>query len=158
MATFKTFEQWQKDAAKAINDNYSHLEPNEYNTAAADFLVNTGTVFTAQFKETARYFDEDTHVRDIYTIVLKNSNHRYRFNFGQSLKDSDGGNTPPTPYDVLACLTKYEVYSFEDFCGDYGYDTDSRKAYKTYKKVLKDWKNVERLFSSEQMEILRDIN
>ena len=131
---------------------------NNYEQQATDFLQSTGTEFTATFLKNGKHFDDDKDFRDIYTIVLKNNNHRYRFTFGQSLKDSDGGNTPPTPYDVLACLTKYEVYSFEDFCGDYGYDTDSRKAYKTYKKVLKDWKNVERLFSSEQMEILRDIN
>ena len=78
--------------------------------------------------------------------------------FGQSLKDSNNGNTPPTAYDVLASLTKYEVGDFGDFCSAYGYDIDSRKAYKTYKAVLKEWKNVDRLFSSEQIELLQEIN
>lgn len=65
--------------------------------------------------------------------------------------------TPPTPYDVLACLTKYDPYSFENFCSDFGYDTDSRQAFKTYKAVRKEWKNVEILFNSEQLEQLQEI-
>ncbi len=30
----------------------------------------------------------------------------------------------PTAYDILACLTKYEVGTFDDFCSNFGYDTD----------------------------------
>lgn len=130
----------------------------DYNKQATDFLNATSTAFTATYKEHSAYFDDDKTTRDIYIIVLKNKLHRYRFLFGQSQNNSDYGNTPPTAYDVLACLTKYEVNSFEDFCGDFGYDIDSRKAYKTYKAVLKEWKNVERLFSAVQLEQLQEIN
>lgn len=35
--------------------------------------------------------------------------------------------------------------SFEDFCGDLGYDEDSRKAEGVYKACIKQWKNLERL-------------
>lgn len=63
----------------------------------------------------------------------------------------------PTPYDVLASITKYEVGTFDDFCSNYGYDADSRKAYKTYKEVMKEWKNVELLFTPEQLELLQEI-
>ena len=67
-------------------------------------------------------------------------------------------NTPPTSYDVLASVTKYEVGTFDDFCSEYGYDTDSRKALKTYKAVLREWKNIEKLFTAEQIEELQEIN
>ena len=66
--------------------------------------------------------------------------------------------TPPTAYDVLACLTKYPVYSFEDFCNEYGYDKDSRKAFKTYKAVKREWENVAILFNDAELEQLREIN
>jgi hypothetical protein len=125
-----------------------------YQQQAIDFLNATSTSFTANYKEHNYYFDGDKDTRDIYIIVLKNKLHRYRFTFGQSISNT---GTAPTAYDVLASLTKYEVGSFEDFCGDYGYDTDSRSAYKTYKAVLKEWKNIERLFSSEQIELLQEI-
>lgn len=66
--------------------------------------------------------------------------------------------TPPSAYDVLSCLQKYEVGTFDNFCSEFGYDTDSRTAYKTYKAVMKEWKNVELLFTPEQLELLQEIS
>lgn len=63
----------------------------------------------------------------------------------------------PSAYDLLSCLTKYNPGTFEDFCGDYGYDTDSISARKTYKDVLKEWINVERMFSASEIEQLQEI-
>ena len=63
----------------------------------------------------------------------------------------------PTAYDVLACLTKYPVDTFEDFCADYGYDEDSRKAYKTYEAVKSEWQNVAMLWNETELEELREI-
>jgi len=64
----------------------------------------------------------------------------------------------PTAYDVLACLTKYPVYDFEDFCNGFGYDIDSRKARKVYKSVKKEWENIAILFNDAELELLREIN
>jgi hypothetical protein len=63
---------------------------------------------------------------------------------------------PPTLYDVLACLTKYEPGSFEDFCFDYGYDTDSRRAYSTYEAVQNEFSGVRRVFAGH-LEQLQEI-
>lgn len=52
----------------------------------------------------------------------------------------------PTMYDVLTCLTKYDPNTFEDFCSEFGYDTDSRAAERTHKAVVKEYEAVERLF------------
>ena len=127
----------------------------DYQKQAIDFLKATNTTFTSSYKTHDFYFDGDKDKRDIYICVLKNASHRFRFRFGQSINNT---GTHPTAYDVIASLTKYEVYDFETFCGDYGYDIDSRKAYKTYKAVLKEWKNVERLFTPEQIEQLQEIS
>ena len=64
---------------------------------------------------------------------------------------------PPTPYDVLACLTKYDPGTFDDFCADYGYDTDSRKANNIYLDVQKEWTEVNRLFG-DVLDDLAEIN
>lgn len=130
----------------------------DYQKQAIDFLNATSTSFDVAFKKHDFYFPDDKEQRDIFRITLKNKLHTYRFNFGKSINQStgDGGNKP-RPYDVLACLTKYEVGSFENFCSDYGYDIDSRKAYKIYKAVMKEWKNIELLFTPEQIELLQEI-
>lgn len=64
----------------------------------------------------------------------------------------------PTPYDILACLQKYEVGSFENFCDEFGYNVDSKKAEKTYNAVLKEWQEVQKLWSDEEIALLQEIN
>jgi hypothetical protein len=53
---------------------------------------------------------------------------------------------PPTLYDVLACLTKYDPGPHEYFCGDYGYAVDSVKGLETYLAVQKEWHCVLQMF------------
>ena len=64
----------------------------------------------------------------------------------------------PTAYDVLACLTKNDPGTFEDFCSDFGYDQDSRTAEKTYKAVCKEWTDVCRLWSDTEIEQMQEIS
>lgn len=64
----------------------------------------------------------------------------------------------PTSYDVLACITKSDPGKFSDFCGDFGYDEDSRNAYKTYEAVRDEWLDVQSFFTSEELEELQEIN
>lgn len=64
----------------------------------------------------------------------------------------------PSVYDVLACLQKYDPGTFEDFCSDYGYDEDSRTAERIYFAVQKEYIQLARLFTPEQMEELAEIN
>jgi hypothetical protein len=51
-------------------------------------------------------------------------------------KCGPGKPKPPDAPDVLSCLcsdaTSADRVTFEDWCSDFGYDTDSRKAEKTY--------------------------
>lgn len=67
------------------------------------------------------------------------------------------GETPDL-YSVLACLQKYDVGTFEDFCSDFGYEEDSRTAKKTYKAVVKEYDKICSLFNNEELEILQLIN
>lgn len=64
----------------------------------------------------------------------------------------------PTVYDVLACMTKYDPGTFEDFCSNFGYDEDSRTAERIYFAVQKEYSQLSRLFTAEQMEELQEIN
>lgn len=63
----------------------------------------------------------------------------------------------PSEYSILACLTKYDPNTFEDFCNEFGYDTDSRSAKKIYKAVVKEWQGVTSLFSDKEIEQLQEV-
>lgn len=78
--------------------------------------------------------------------------------YRSAVKLTEIKGTAPTAYDVLACLTKYEVGTFEDFCSEFGYDTDSRTAKKTYKAVLKEYSNVCKIWSDSEIELMQEIN
>jgi hypothetical protein len=60
-------------------------------------------------------------------------------------------------YDLLAAITKNDPGSFENFCGEFGYDTDSRKAEETYHAVVKEWAKVRKFFTDAELEQLREI-
>ena len=77
--------------------------------------------------------------------------------FGQSIIKTES-KEKPTAYDVLTCLVKYPVESFEDFCKDYGYDDDSRKAETIYKLSKKEWSEMSKLWSEKELEMLREVN
>ena len=66
--------------------------------------------------------------------------------------------TTPTNYDVLACLTKYEPGSFNNFCGDYGYNNDSIQARKTWEAVVNEWHEVVQPLFSDCLDELSEIS
>lgn len=126
----------------------------DYPKQALDFLNATNTSLTIKHKSYGKHFAGDDQNRHIFRCRLANDLGSYNFDFGQSVSL---GSTPPTAYDILSCLEKYDCGSFEDFCGEFGYDTDSRTAEKTYKAVCKEVDAVNRLFTSEQIEQLQEI-
>lgn len=128
----------------------------DYQKQGTDFLENTETVFKAEFVKNGFHFYDDKEKRDIYKITLSREGRSFSCNFGQSIADSNG-KTPPTPYDVLTCLQKYEVGSFEDFCGEYGYDTDSRRAEKIYNAAKEEYKNLQILYNDREVELMQKI-
>lgn len=63
----------------------------------------------------------------------------------------------PTPYDVLTCVEKNEPATFEEWCSELGYDSDSRKAEKVYQAVQVEWRKVQQFFSAAEIEQLQEI-
>ena len=63
----------------------------------------------------------------------------------------------PSAYCVLAGMTKYDVGTFADFCGDFGYDEDSRTAGRIYKAAVNEWQNVAMLWNEAEIEDLQEI-
>lgn len=63
----------------------------------------------------------------------------------------------PTSYCVFSGLQKNDVGSLENFCDDFGYDTDSRKAEKIYKAVVDEYNNLKMLFNDKELEEMAEI-
>ena len=133
------------------------METIDYNKQANDFLSKTGATIKINFSHNGKHFADDKQNRDIYKITISKGKRSFTFNFGQSIVKS-GLKLQPNNYDILSCLQKYDVGSFEDFCGEFGYDIDSSQAGKTYKAVCKEYEKLCTIFSDEEMELMRDIN
>jgi hypothetical protein len=133
---------------------------NDYEKQAKEFLTKTKTSISVKFKTNDYYFMEDNQTRDIYNITLKNEKGKYSFTFGQSIHGTENGEIPNS-YDILACLEKYEVKAFKDFCEDFGYNdrklSDCPKVMKIYKACKKQYEKLTKLFTDEEMEELRNI-
>ena len=72
-----------------------------------------------------------------WTKVRSNPNPVNLSNPYNPAKQPHGVAKPPSLYFVLACLAKYDTGTFEEWCGDIGYDPNSRKALETYLVVQK---------------------
>lgn len=135
----------------------------DYQAQGNDFLKKHNITFKAKFLKNDYHFQEDKDTRDIFRITFSRKfpsliPAKFSINFGQSIKESTGcGDNKPTAYDVLACIQKYDVGSFENFCGDFGYNGDSRHAEKIYKGVLKEWEKVSYFFSESEISELQEI-
>lgn len=137
------------------------METLDHQQQALDFLNATSTSITFKYKTFGKHFDGDTHGRHIFRVRIANKLGSYNFDFGQSIANRD---ETPTAYDVLVCIQKYDVGSFEDFCSEFGYEAynenytgANRTAKKIYNAVVKEWEAVDKLFSSKQIELLREI-
>jgi hypothetical protein len=126
----------------------------DYRQQAIDFANKHGVKLHIGDKEYKHYFDDDKDTRFVFKCRLSRKGKSYSFTFGQSINN---GDKEPELYDVLACLQKYDPGTFENFCSDFGYNSDSRKSEKIYKAVCKEWKGVERLFS-DILDELQEIN
>jgi len=129
---------------------------NRYELQAERFLKKTNTTLSIKFDYCGPHFGDNDTSRNNYKCVLKNIKGQYTINFGNSIQNTIDG-VAPTKYDILACLTKYGPGTFEDFCGEYGYDYEEKESEKIYRGCIKEFKGLSRIFTDEQMEMLANI-
>jgi hypothetical protein len=61
----------------------------DYEKQALDFLTKTGCKMSVTFKENRRYFPNDEKTRDVYDIEIKRGKRVWKFEFGNSISDSE---------------------------------------------------------------------
>lgn len=119
---------------------------NEYEKQAKEFCQKHKIKIMIEFLKNGLHFPDDRIPRNIYKFYIIRNKKVYTDNFAQSMAKSKKGIIPDN-YDILACITKYDPGTFDDFCQAYGYDNDSIKALKVYKNVKKEWKAINSIFS-----------
>jgi hypothetical protein len=118
--------------------------------------------YSDSLQDSWKYFDENGRKQTTKTQGLPPK-------LRQADRPTKGGEQPkgrytlypvipkPSLYDVLTCVTKSDPGTFEDFCSEYGYDTDSRKALEVYFAVQKDWLACNNMFH-DCLDELQEIN
>ena len=87
-----------------------------------------------------------------WTVRLKHQGRSLTTSFFQG----SAHKTAPSAADVLSCLAsdaRSGEQSFEDFCGDFGYDADSRKAHETWKTCARMTKQLHKLLGDAFEEV-----
>lgn len=86
---------------------------------------------------------------DHWRVTLKRPGKQMSLHYS---KGYGHGGAPPTAEEVLECLCSdacTDGGTFEDFCDYYGYDSDSRKAEKSYKAVQRQTDKLRRFLGAD---------
>ena len=108
------------------------------------FAAEHGISMTADLRDSNPHVPE-SGTMDHWRVTLRHAGRTYTLTFSRGL----GFNgAPPSVGEVLGCFAADSVYSdttFEEWCADLGFDSDSRKAERTYKAVVDQTERARRL-------------
>lgn len=156
---------------------------NEYHEQAEKFLTANGIKFRATLSdskpppwssEPGSHPSGELHGHH-YRVTLSRSKPSYRlyeeiaeqpkplyrltFDFWGSIADAEAGKTDIQPYDVLACISGdvSTPDTFEDFCSEFGYDTDSIKAKQMFTRCSNFASRLRAFFTEAEQQQLQEI-
>lgn len=149
------------------------MEKSQYQIEAETLLQNMGIKFAAAFLYHGPHFEDEKEYRNVWQLTLTRGRDVISVKFGQSIneffifeKSRETGRLTkrlrpikiiPNAFDLLTCLTKNDPGSFSNFCAEFGFDTDSRKAEKTYLAVREEWEQVSRFFTVDEIEKIQEV-
>ena len=132
---------------------------NEYVQQAKDFLKDCNATMEIKYAGLA-IPNWDTQQHATYHCLIETPKGEMGVLFYASLVDAQKGKFP-TEYDILSCLSTYEVGDLEDFMFEFGYEIkqrgDLKRIQDTYNAVVREYQDVCRCFTEEQIEALNEI-
>jgi hypothetical protein len=128
-----------------------------------------------------KFFDDDKEDRLILRVSIRRNEKAINFRFGMSIRDTTIFSALHVPvkiigggwidnhvqlatekkkikngllYSILACIRSDYICpdTFGNFCHEFGYDTDSRKAEKTFFSLQEQSKKLQTIFTAEEIE------
>jgi hypothetical protein len=141
----------------------------EYEKQAEEFLRRFGLRFRAvERNEKEPEWAEGGRFGNHYRVTISRRGDyvgnegltpkRISFDFWGSLADQQSGEDI-TAYDVLANISG-DIYcpdDFEEFCSEYGYEEDSRKAEATFRRVATFSRRLREFFTPAEQKALSEI-
>lgn len=135
----------------------------DYQQQAIDFLSKTQTTMSVAhtLENNCPTWDNEKHIHgNEYKITFKRGKKSASIKFWNSYQDILDGDIPPSAYDVLANIAngQYDdLLTFDQWCDDYGYNSDSRKAFRTYQLCVKQAIKLKTIWSAKELELLQEI-
>lgn len=133
----------------------------EYQKQALDFLAKANAKMQITYDSFQRNpLWNETFNREKYLVIIATPQGKTNFFFWNSVYNHTN-RIKPNEYDILACLEKYDVGTFNDFISEFGYniddDRDEQRVKQIYNAVCKEYENLCRIFTPNQMKMLREI-
>ena len=149
----------------------------EYAQQALDFCKKYGVTVTAETNgQQVKQSDVNGWGSDrfphlltvVNTVKIQRGRKSMTIDFKISHNDTIAGQIFPSLYDVMACMSLSHCEDFQDFCDNFGYESEiendwgelkpNKKAKKVWKATKKQDQDLERLFpEDEEIEALHDI-
>jgi hypothetical protein len=137
------------------------MKPKFDHMTIQEFIDTNKVSFTCKLAYSNPNMDNDKFMTRHFKCIIRYENRRMVVYFSQGSAHTQD----PTCADVLDCMSsdcggidlmgQGEV-PFEDWCAEYGYDTDSISAARTYKAVTKQGASILRVFGDDKLvELLR---
>lgn len=131
----------------------------DYQNQAREFLNKCPATMSITYVGKAKV-NWDKHLHNMYTFIIKTQRGQMVGNFYDSRHNTET-NIKPTEYDILSCLEKYDVGSMDEFMSEFGYEIhcaeDMTNFINTYNAVVKEYNDVRRCFTEEQIKTMREI-
>lgn len=128
---------------------------NAYEKQAQTFLDNANAAIEIEF--IGHKVNKDWHEkspRGFYSVTIETPLGCMCFDYWHFVS-SLPFYREPTEYDILACLQKYPVGTYEDFCDEFGY-MPTQKSRDVYEATCGIWNGVSKIFTPEQIKELRE--
>lgn len=95
---------------------------------------------------------------DKWVVIIKSGkvSHTFDYKTGLGLRKNNVPVPPATADVIYSLLGDYDGEStFEEWCSNFGYDTDSRKAFRIYEDCVENYRKLCELFHPEDVAKLR---
>ena len=150
------FEEIPATVLKEIRSWKSNTDGNLADNVTEDFCAKWKikmVIKEAKKNECPPFCDKGDHIHGRkYDVILMMGNKTLILPFWNSYNDAQAG-VDPEASSILGCYAS-DIRcpdTFEDFCGEFGYDEDSRKAFTTWQNCSKFSKELNRFFDNEEM-------